>query len=97
VHGDGEHLLGVILPDNVLLEKIVNLPGRWNGREHRSGLGGAALLLADDVLTQINAIGAYVYAIGTFNYRTYFFGVAVAEAAFVASPAAVVASDAFRS
>src|SRR5713101_2098880 len=54
--GDREHLLGVILPDDVVVEDLADLLRRQDavGRFHKRGL----VLLADDVHAQLDALVA---------------------------------------
>ena len=53
VDGDREHLLGVVLPDDVVVEHLADLFGRGDAvaRLHQRGL----VLLADDVHAQLDA------------------------------------------
>src|SRR6266851_7857148 len=54
--GDREHLFGVILPDDVVVEDLADLLRRQDavGRFHKRGL----VLLADDVHAQLDALVA---------------------------------------
>jgi hypothetical protein len=55
VDRDREHLLGVILPDHIVVEDLAYLLGSWNAiaRLHQRGF----VLLADDVHAQMNTVG----------------------------------------
>jgi hypothetical protein len=44
-------------------------------------LGGSSLLLPNDVVAQVNAVGAYGHAAGAFDYRAHVITGSVAEAA----------------
>src|SRR5580704_15397443 len=56
VDGDRQHLLGVVLTDDVVVEDLADLFRRRNAvaRLHQRGL----VLLADDVRAQLDALGA---------------------------------------
>src|SRR5580704_18088100 len=56
VDGDREHLLGMILADNVVVENFADLFRGWDtvARCRQRGL----VLLADDVHAQLDALGA---------------------------------------
>src|SRR5271169_3458327 len=56
VDGDREHLLGMVLTDDVVVEDLADLFRRRNAvaRLRQRGL----VLLADDVRTQLDALGA---------------------------------------
>lgn len=55
--GDGEGALGVILADDVLIEEALDLKRRRDLVEERLHAAGAPLLLLDDVVAEIDAVG----------------------------------------
>jgi hypothetical protein len=80
VHGHRERFLGVFLADDVLIEKVLNFPRRCDLCEGRNpGAGEFALLLANDVVGQIDAVGADVDVAGTLDHRADVSGAFAAE------------------
>src|SRR5690606_5620643 len=51
---DGQRPLGRLLPDNVLLEEVEDLPGL--GQLDHADLGGLGELLLDDLVAQLDAL-----------------------------------------
>src|SRR5208282_76741 len=96
VHGDGERLLGVTLADHILIQKILDLPRRGYRAEQRLTGGELALLLADDVVRQIDAIGADINVVGAFDHRSDVAGGFSAEAARGNAPSAEAARGILR-
>ena len=60
VDGDREDLLGVLLPDDVVVEEVEDLAGL--GQVLEAQLGGLVTLLGDDVVAQVDALVADVDA-----------------------------------
>jgi hypothetical protein len=60
VDGDGEHPLGVLLPDHVFVEMGHDLAGRGDRREELLARASAALLLVEDRLAELDAFAADV-------------------------------------
>ena len=58
VDGDREDLLGVLLPDHVVVEEVEDLAGL--GQVLEAQLGGLVTLLGDDVVAQVDALVADV-------------------------------------
>src|SRR5437763_17048058 len=78
VHGHGQHALGLLLADDVLIEVIDDCPGRGNLGEGLLAGAPLATLLVQDVLTQVDAFAADVDVAGSFDQRS---DVAIALAA----------------
>ena len=81
VDRDRQRLLGVLLADHVLIEEFLDLPRAGNGAEQRLAAAELALFLADDVVGQIDAVGADVDIAGPFDHRADIAGRLAAEAA----------------
>src|SRR5262249_50633975 len=92
VDGDGEDLLGALLPDGVLVEAL--LDGPRGGDVGKGGTAAAAaLVLLDDRLAQLDALTADVHVAGALDERA---DVAVVLAAERAGSVAVAAGVAGR-
>ena len=64
VHRDRQRLLGVLLADDVLVQEFLDLPRAGDRAEQRLAAGELALFLADDVVAQVDAVGADVESLG---------------------------------
>ena len=89
---DGQRLFGVLLADHVLIQKFLDLPRAGNAAEERLAAGQLALFLADDVVSQINAVGTDVNVAGTFHHRAHVARGLAAEATGGDAPAAETAA-----
>ena len=78
VDGHGQHLLGVLLADDVLVEVLDDLPGRGDLGEQRLAGAAAAALLFEDRLAEVDTLAADVNVARPFDQRT---DVAIALAA----------------
>jgi len=81
VDGDGEGFFCVVLSDDVLVEEFLDMSGRGDGGEEGLGAGEFAFFLSDDVVSEVNAVGADVDVGGTFDHRTDVAGGFTAEGA----------------
>jgi hypothetical protein len=81
VDGDGEGFFCVVLADDVLVEEFLDLSWRGDGGEERLGAGEFAFFLSDDVVCEVNAVGADVDVGGTFDHRSDVAGGFTAEGA----------------
>jgi len=88
VHRHGQGLLGVLLADNVLVEEILYLARRGNRIEKRLTGGELAFFLSDDVVGQVDAIGADINIVGPFDHGSDVAGGLSAKAAGCDSAAA---------
>ena len=69
VHGDGQHLLGVLLADDVLVELRDDFARRGNlGEELLAGAAAPPFLL-EDRLAKLDALAADVDVAGPFDQR----------------------------
>src|SRR5438045_3702976 len=69
MHGNREGLLRALLADDVLVEEFLDLAGGGDRAEQRLGAGELAFFLADDVVRQVDAVGADVDVGGAFDHR----------------------------
>jgi hypothetical protein len=66
VNGDGQHLLGVFLADDVFVQVRENLARRGNSVEKLLARTAAAFFLVEDRLAQLDALAADVDVARTF-------------------------------
>ena len=88
VHRDGQRLFGVRLANDVLIEKILDLPGAGDRVEQWLAGRQFPLFLADDVVGQIDAIRTDVYVAWSLDHRPDISGRLAAEATSGDAPAA---------
>jgi hypothetical protein len=81
MHGDGERLFGVLLTDHILIEEILDLTGAGDGAEKGLTGGQLSFFLTDDVVGEIDAVGADVDVVWSFNHWADISGRFAAEAA----------------
>src|SRR5258706_15514777 len=81
VHRHRHRPLGIFLANDVGVQKFFYLAGGGDGGEEGLGVGELALFLADDVVGQIDAVGADVNVGGSFDYRADITGGFAAEGA----------------
>jgi hypothetical protein len=79
VHCHSQDFLGLVLPDNVLIEKLFYASWRRYRPEGWLGLAVSSMLLLDDIVAQIDTVAADIYAIWPLDYRAYIFTAAIAE------------------
>jgi hypothetical protein len=95
VHRDGERTLGGVLADHVLVKELLHLTRRGNRRKEWTCRGNATLLLLEDVLAEVGAVGADVDVARAFDHRANFTRGLAAEGAggaLLATEAAVVSA-----
>src|SRR5690606_9164068 len=76
------------LADDVLVKELFDLPRRGDIPQHGRDPAHALALLAEDVLTQIDAVGADVDLVGSLHHRPDLAACLAAERAGGDSPAA---------
>src|SRR5258706_8613869 len=81
MHGHRHRPLGIFLANNILVKKFFDLAGSGDGGKERLGIGELALFLADDVVRQIDAVGADVNVGWPFDHWADVTGGFAAEAA----------------
>src|SRR5262249_15515623 len=69
VHGNGKHLLGTLLTDDILVDFFLDGAGTRNIGEERLRTTAAALFLVDDRLTKLDAFAADVDIAGALYQR----------------------------
>jgi len=69
VNGDGQHPLGMLLPDDVLVEMGHDLPRRGDRREELLAAAPAPLFLVEDRLAEVDAFATDVDVPGPFDER----------------------------
>src|SRR5205085_1399878 len=105
VHGHRQDALGALLPDDVLIELLLDGARRGDVGEGRPGAGAAAFLLVDDRLAQLDALAADVHVAGSLHERADLtvilaaegaVGVAVAAGPGLGSPTPAACARVFR-
>ena len=69
VNGDGEHLLGALLADHVLIEAFLDRARGGNVRRGLLGSAASLLFLVDDGLAEFDALAADIDVARTFHER----------------------------
>jgi hypothetical protein len=72
VHRHGQGPLGMLLADDVLIEVLGNLPRRRDIAQHRTDRTDLSAFLPEDILAQINAVGANVDLVWSLHHGTHF-------------------------
>jgi hypothetical protein len=67
IDGDGKVLFGVFLANDVLVEIFLNFLGLVDFVECGTRFAGGFAALPNDVMAEVNTIGAYGNSIGAFN------------------------------
>ncbi len=65
INGDGEHSLGAILPDDILVQMVVDLLRRGQFLRQEIIVQADGIFLAQDLLAQVHALIADEHALGT--------------------------------
>jgi hypothetical protein len=70
VHGHGQHALGMLLADDVVVELGNEFAWRGNASEKLLARAAAPAFLFEDRLAELNALAADVNVAGTFDQGT---------------------------
>src|SRR5690606_25961177 len=69
VDGDREGALGLVLPEHVLIEELLELSRRRDRAEHRPARVDPAAFLLEDVLAELRAVRTDVDVVRPLNHR----------------------------